>query len=85
MSGTHIGHVTSLPYWSVEEMKNLILFLMLYSDDKSNDAQFWSEAGSFIQLQYNFDVLCRKCMQDLQGAAGAVLALASAPAIREMS
>ena len=68
-------------------MKNLILFLMLYSDDKScNDAQFWSEAGSFIQLQYNFDyVLCRKCMQDLQGAAGAVLALASAPAIREMS
>lgn len=41
--------------WSVEEIKTLVLFLMLHSDGQSwmthKDFYFWSEAGSFIQLQ----------------------------------
>ena len=70
--------------WRNQELDTVL------SDSKSwMMLNFWSEAGSFIQLsstvpeiEMNFDyVLRRKCMQNLQEAAGAALTLASAPAI----
>ena len=38
--------------WSIEEIKSLVLFLMLYSDTKLwMMLNFWTDAGSFIQLK----------------------------------
>ena len=41
----------------------------------------YKHSGPYL-IEMNFDyVLCRKCMQNLQEAAGAALTLASTPAI----
>ena len=46
------------------------------------NTKLFNSKNKIPEIEMNFDyVLCRKCMQNLRGATGAALTLASAPAI----